>query len=259
MILPEDGQTLRYLFNIAFLTLVLWLATSIIFRWIVKPVRLAERAEPKLVAKAGASRRGVAVLSSVRKLFNLDISVKQAFASAAVLLTIYVGYVGFVNQTRLAAETATNDEAERLFEIEMREPNIRCLYDNFELNDYEGCLLRVIRTPGEWSKVIFYTEDALWILHKAQSDKRNWGSHYSDDIAYWQDNVSDDRSGMFSYYLLNEHRSFVKADIYMRDSGVKIRNLCVGYQRVRNALRSAGASLTQPDFCASSTRSSGEH
>lgn len=166
-----------------------------------------------------------------------------------VFVGIYAGYASFRNQTRLAAETALNEGADNLFAVEIEHPEIRCLYANFGHDDPEACLARLAADRDRWSLAIFYVEESWFTLEKASEDRANWGSQYAGDIAYWADDVSDDPSGLFAFYLLNQH-SVAGAKARMTRAGVCIPDLCGGYSRVRGALVEAKAA-GGPDLCAS--------
>lgn len=166
-----------------------------------------------------------------------------------VFVGIYAGYASFRNQTRLAAETALNDGADNLFAIEMDHPEIRCLYSNFGHDDPQACVARLAADRDRWSLAIFYVEESWFTLEKASEDRANWGSQYAGDIAYWADDVSDDPSGLFAFYLLNQH-SVAQAKARMTRAGVCIPDLCGGYSKVRGALLAAKAA-SGPDLCAS--------
>lgn len=173
-------------------------------------------------------------------------------AALTVLLLfvgIYAGYASFRNQTRLAAETALNDGADNLFAVEIANPELRCLYRTYGHDDPDRCLATLAADRDLWSLAIFYVEESWFTLEKAAEDRRNWGSQYATDIAYWADDVSDDTTGLFSYYLLNQHGpGDIKGE--MRRAGICIPDVCAGYAKVRAALTLAKALPPGPDLCA---------
>lgn len=172
-----------------------------------------------------------------------------ALTVVLVFVGIYAGYASFRNQTRLAAETALNEGADNLFAVEIDHPEIRCLYSNFGHDDPQACVARLAADRDRWSLAIFYVEESWFTLEKAAEDRANWGSQYAGDIAYWADDVSDDPSGLFSYYLVNQH-SLAGAKARMKRAGVCIPDLCAGYSKVRGALLKARAAPAGPDLCA---------
>lgn len=162
---------------------------------------------------------------------------------------IYAGYASFRNQTRLAAETALNDGADNLFAVEIANPQLRCLYRTYGHDNPDRCLAALATDPVLWSLAIFYVEESWFTLEKASEDRRNWGSQYAADIAYWGEDVADDPTGLFSYYLLNQH-GVADAGVEMTRAGICIPDLCAGYAKVRAALAKARGLPPGPDLCA---------
>jgi hypothetical protein len=127
----------------------------------------------------------------------------EGVTAVAAALAIFVAYASFRNQSRLAAEANLNAEGHALFEIEMSDrKGLRRLYSNYAHDDPDKCLLETVRNADQWSAALFYVEEALWLLEKAEDDRIAWGSAYSADIAYWREYINDDPTGMFSYYLV---------------------------------------------------------
>jgi hypothetical protein len=116
-----------------------------------------------------------------------------------------------------------------LFEMEMADPNLRCLYTSKE---------------ADWSAASFYIEGVFWLLKKSEDDRKAWGSIYSDDIDYWREYVNEDPTGLFGY-LVSFHGA-EGAQKAMAQAGVNIPNLCGRYRRVRRFLEQARAN-TRPE------------
>lgn len=153
------------------------------------------------------------------------------------LLAVYVAYASLRNQTRQAAEIALNADSSELFAYEMEDgANLRCLYDNFGWDAPEACRAAFTADPKSWSKALYYVEESLFILRKAQRDRAQWGSSYGEEIGYWQEDVSRDPTGLFSYYLVAGADSLAEAKADMREAGVCMPNLCDGYRLVAAAL-----------------------
>lgn len=166
-----------------------------------------------------------------------------------VFIGIYAGYASFRNQTRLAAETALNESADQLTQVEFARPEIRCLYPNFGHDDPETCLARLAGDPDRWTLAISYVEETWFTLEKAAADRADWGSQYARAIGYWADDVSDDETGLFGYYLVNQE-GVAGAKARMKGAGVCIADLCDSYATVRAALIEAKAAPEGPDPCA---------
>jgi hypothetical protein len=157
-------------------------------------------------------------------------------ATVFVIIGLFITYASFRNQTRLSAETALNEEAMQLYQIEMKEKHLRCIYDNYAPEDRNSCLKTLISTDGEWSMAIFYVEEAWFILKKAKDDADIWGSTYAESIGYWANDVSKDETGLFSYYLISNEESVAKAKARMNCTDVCIPDLCMKYENVVSAL-----------------------
>jgi hypothetical protein len=169
------------------------------------------------------------LLPSVRRLRKNTIALGSALV---VLLSLYVAYASFRNQSRLTAEIALNDEGSALFEIEMAHPEIRCLYFNYGYERANPCLNRLAASEEDWSFAIFYVEEGWFILTRAYDDRIQWGSNYAASIEYWAQDVSRDPSGLFSYYLISTSESLSDARETMRQAGVSIADPCQKYRHV---------------------------
>jgi hypothetical protein len=173
----------------------------------------------------------------------------EGLTAIVAAIAIFVTYASFRNQTRLAAETGLNTEGQMLFEMEMDNPNLRCLYTNFAHDDAQACLRRFVNDPNEWSAGIFYIEGVFWLLEKAEEDRKAWGSVYSKDIDYWRQYVNEDPTGLFSFYLVSFHGSYDGARQGMKRAAVEILDLCRKYRSVRLALEQARANSARPIPC----------
>jgi hypothetical protein len=169
----------------------------------------------------------------------------ERLTAIAAAVAIFVTYASFRNQSRLAAETALNTEGQMLFEMEMTQPNLRCLYTSFAHDDPAACLRRIASNEADWSAASFYIEGVFWLLKKSEDDRKAWGSVYSDDINYWREYVNEDPTGLFAFYLLSFHGAG-GAEKAMVETGVKIPDLCGKYRRVRSVLEQARAN-TRPE------------
>ena len=156
-------------------------------------------------------------------------------------VAIFVTYASFRNQARLAAETFLNTEGQMLFEMEMANPNLRCLYTNFAHDDPNACLQRFVSDPKEWSAGSFYVEGVIWLLERSRNDQAAWGSIYSEDVDYWREYVNEDPTGLFSYYLVSFNQSPQGAREAMGRAGLDIPDFCRKYRSVHTALERAGA------------------
>jgi hypothetical protein len=165
----------------------------------------------------------------------------ERVTAIAAALAIFVTYASFRNQSRLTAETALNTEGQMLFDMEMANANLRCIYTNFAHDDPAACLAKIVRDPEQWSAVSFYIEGVFWLLEKAEEDERAWGSVYSKEIDYWRSYVNEDPTGLFSYYLVSFHESGQAAREAMRRAAVDIPHFCQKYFVVRRALKQANA------------------
>jgi hypothetical protein len=176
-----------------------------------------------------------------RRLLKLDVvrdHLVPLGGVALLVVTLYVAYATFRNQTRLVAEADLNVEAMALYDIEMNRPELRCLYYNYRIEDATSCLEHIISNPMTWSLSIFYVEESWFILTKASRDREEWGSTYAASIRYWADDVALDPTGMFSYYLVSSEDSLQDASEILRVSQVRMtpRQLCLNYDRVWQAL-----------------------
>lgn len=168
---------------------------------------------------------------------------KDVFAVFLAGVTVYVAYASMRNQLRLAAEASINDEGNNIFDKEMADQNLRCVYGNFAFDDPAACLTVNTKDAASWSKIEFYVEEALWTLHKAGKDRAAWQSHYDDDIEYWAQDVEQDPTGLFSYYTVARYgvRGGKK---YLSDAHICIPNLCERYTRVYDFLSTRDRNFT---------------
>ena len=165
----------------------------------------------------------------------------EGLTALVAALAIFVTYASFRNQSRLAAEIGLNSEGQMLFELEMSNPNLRCLYTNFAHDNAQVCLESLVSDPDEWSASTFYIEGMFWLLEKAEDDRKAWGSAYSKEIDYWREYVNEDPTGLFSFYLISFNRGLDGAQKHMRRANVRIEGLCRRYRLVHAALEVAGA------------------
>lgn len=177
------------------------------------------------------------------KTWSLPPSGRQKFLRSAefgiigtivLLSTVYVAYASFRNQARMASEANLNDEAMILYQFELEHPELRCLYDNYGHQIYQRCLEQIVSNPDNWSRAIFYIEEAWYVVTVSKDDEREWGSSYSDSIEFWRQDIGKDPTGLFSYYLVATEGTDARAR--MVAAGVRIEDLCGNYARVWNAL-----------------------
>jgi hypothetical protein len=164
-------------------------------------------------------------------------------ATGGILLTcaaLYVSYASFRNQTRLTAQQALNEEGSALLQMEMSNPTLRCIYYNYGFTNEAACKDEILSNPDEWSKMIFYVEETWYALQRAQREYDDWGSDYSDTIAYWMEDVERDPLGLFAYYLVTSSDTLAEAVTDMKTAGVhrdlsireSVRHLCERFLRV---------------------------
>lgn len=150
----------------------------------------------------------------------------------------YISYGSFRNQTRLSAETSLNQEAQSLmgYEMSIENKDVRCIYYNYGWDDYSECRKIYTSSREKWSSALFYAEEVIFVLTKANSDRDHWGSRYAYDVGYWQEDVSRDPTGLFSYYLVATSDNLSEAKKSMIDAGICIRNMCEGFNAVERSL-----------------------
>ncbi|HEY9217471.1 MAG TPA: hypothetical protein VIO94_05430 [Phenylobacterium sp.] len=186
------------------------------------------------------------VIAGQRLRFELSENLVIIFVG---LLAVYVAYASLRNQTRQAAEISLNAEADALFAFEMDDANgLRCLYPQLGWDNPAACRANFTASPGAWSKSVDYVEESLFMLKKARRDRRQWGSSFAKEIAYWADDVSADPTGLFSYYLVSNNDDLAQAKAEMREAGLCMPNLCHGYSAVRSAL-GPNADRGRPPAC----------
>lgn len=162
-------------------------------------------------------------------------------------LTLYATYGAFRNQSRLTAEQNLNSEAMQLYQLEIDNPELRCLYYNYGHTTPGRCLANLISTEEKWSLAIFYVEEVWFVLAKAETDEREWGSTYSETINWWRVDVARDPTGIFSYYVVagewaDEPEGAVqRARDYMASARVDMKYMCRRYHRVWEELRRSSA------------------
>jgi hypothetical protein len=161
--------------------------------------------------------------------------------AALAILTVYVAYASFRNQSMLSSEEALNDAGYQLYEIEMRQAELRCLYFNYGYSSPRRCLEELVSTPERWSLALFYVEEAWFQLKKANVERSRWGGSYAEEIRYWAQDVERDPTGMFSYYLISSEGSLEDARETMGESAISIGNPCRNFMWVWTALRQRGA------------------
>jgi hypothetical protein len=161
-------------------------------------------------------------------------------ATAVLVLTLFVGYASFRNQSRLSAEAALEEAGYDLYGIEMNEPKLRCLYFNYGHHDPNPCLERIVSDPDLWSLAIFYVEESWFQLEQANKERKEWGATYAEQIKYWAEDVGRDPTGLFAYYLLSSEDSMDDVFATMEAAGVQIENPCENYRRVWDALARRG-------------------
>jgi hypothetical protein len=161
-------------------------------------------------------------------------------ATAVLVLTLFVAYAAFRNQSRLSAEAALEQAGYDLYGIEMNEPKLRCLYFNYGHHDPNLCLERIVTDPDLWSLAIFYVEESWFQLEQANKERKEWGATYAEQIKYWAEDVSRDPTGLFAYYLLSSEDSMDDALATMEAASVEIENPCDNYRRVWEALARKG-------------------
>jgi hypothetical protein len=156
----------------------------------------------------------------------------------ALLLGFFVAYASFRTQSRLAAEETLSTEGYFLSDLEMQKPELRCLYLNYGHEKPQSCLDSLVSTPELWSTAIFYVEDVWYQLAHANDQRNEWGADYAESIRYWADDVSQDPTGLFSYYLVSTEPTLSKAMKAMAAADVSISkpNLCQNYKKVWRAL-----------------------
>lgn len=169
-----------------------------------------------------------------------------------LVITLYVGYATFRNQTRLTAEADLNAEAMQLYELELANPQIRCLYYNYRSEDSNRCLERIVADPQIWSLTIFYVEEAWFVLTKAGRDRDEWGSTYAASVQFWVDDVELDPTGMFSFYLVMSSDTLREARAVLAQTGVEMgtEQLCVNYGRVWRELARRRSAPPVVGWCA---------
>ncbi len=189
-----------------------------------------------------------AIVVTLTLLFPRSTSVRRfrtdliTWAGAAVLiLTFFAGYASFRNQGRLASEAALNDAGYDLFNIEMSNEGIRCLYFNYGYDRPRECLENIVIDSKSWSLALFYVEESWFQLANAQDEREEWGATYAEEIRYWAQDVSRDPTGLFAYYLVSSENSLENARATMEAADVSINNLCLRYRIVWRALRRRAA------------------
>lgn len=144
-------------------------------------------------------------------------------ATGGIILTcaaLYVSYASFRNQTRLSAEQALNVDGSGLLDIEVGDPNIRCMYYNYGFSDHDTCLKALMSDHDKWSKTMFYVEEAWYALQRARREDLAWGSGYSATMDYWIKDLERDPLGLFSYYQVASSDSLALAVEEVKTAGV---------------------------------------
>lgn len=174
-------------------------------------------------------------MSASKKLTWPEKEIREIIVIFFGFTTLYIAYASMRNQLRLAAEADINQEGFVIYNIEMSDPNVRCLYGNFGFDDPNNCLNINTSNAGSYSKAEFYVEESLYALHKSVQDAKTWHSHYEDDIFYWQQDVEQDPTGLFSYYIVSRY-GLEKGKKYFSDANLCIVNICNKYESVYNRL-----------------------
>jgi hypothetical protein len=157
-----------------------------------------------------------------------------------VILTLYVAYASFRNQSRLASEASLNSESISLYQIEAARPELRCLYFNYGHENANVCLANLVSSSENWSLAIFYVEESWFILSRATEEHVNWGSSNAAWIRGWAEDIGRDPTGLFSYYLISASNTLADTREWMRQAGVQIAEPCENYRRVWAALGEHG-------------------
>jgi hypothetical protein len=193
-----------------------------------------------------------------------------AGAGLGLILSVFIAYGALRNQSRLTAEIALNEDGGRIADWERESAAIRCLYTWFDGAPPKGdarkkavdanadaCLVRIVANRDTYTEAMLYIEESFFILRRAERDRKQWGSRYNSEIAYWQSDVSEDPTGLFAFHLLNRYplnrcsdtpsRGCVADDAVlptvereMASAHVEIENLCVAAQRVHTCLHAVG-------------------
>jgi hypothetical protein len=178
------------------------------------------------------------------------------WATAIVgVAAVFLAYGSFRNQTRLAVEAQLSQESEHLQAMEMADPNLRCLYDNYGNPNYGECLAIAVKDSASWSKVMFYVEESWFVLEKSAEDRTNWGSKFAEDLKYWAEDVSKDPTGIFTYQLVSTEGGVDEARKVMRKAGVCIPDICQRYNLVYDRLAKKGLNKNLSNICQSTEHS----
>lgn len=167
-----------------------------------------------------------------------------AWMTAAVaMLGIVVTYSIFRNQALQNAENSLNEQGTNFVNWERSAPEVKCLYEWHAFDDASRCLDLISASPDTYRNVMLYIEEALFLLETAESDRKNWGSGYADDVKYWAEDISADPTGMFAYNIVSENDDPL-AMVESTRLSMSPSQLCDGYERVVRHLSSKeGANL----------------
>lgn len=230
---------------VVFLILLVWLiALSIINAFIPEIFNIIWSVRLLDISAAFALSVGIFVIAI--RFWKHLISPKSTWkiddvTAFVAVIALFVTYASFRNQGRLASEAMLSAEGQQSTEFEMNKPVLRCLYSNFG-HDNDNCANKYIfKDANNWRQAIFYVESVFWQLEKAEKDKKEWGSVYSQDIKYWRSYVNEDTTGIFSYYLVNTNKTCAEAKSAMSRSVLDIKGFYQKYQRVWQSLKQARA------------------
>ncbi|WP_156400546.1 hypothetical protein [Caulobacter sp. Root655] len=157
------------------------------------------------------------------------------------MLALLLTYWSVRIQSRLAADIALNASGEIFVEHETAKENFRCIYVWHAHSDNDKCIKNIMKDGSSYSEEMLYIEEVFFILKKAKSDRKIWGSGYAKEIEYWANDVSADPTGIFSYQLVVENPKDFERE--MKDAGVSIDRvrLCRNYRKIWTILARNGA------------------
>ena len=142
-------------------------------------------------------------------LFRVGSPERPGAVAAALIgfaFTSFVAWRTIEDASREEAESRIAQEGYTLLGYEMEYPHLRCLYDFYHGTEASACLQQVYGTgdKGKWTQTLLYIEEVIWIFDESRQVEERYGAVYSDDIDYWREDVVDDVSGLFSYYIVEE-------------------------------------------------------
>lgn len=128
-----------------------------------------------------------------------------ALASLSAAATLFFAYRTIIDSNREEAETRISDQGYVLGGHEFEHAEIRCLYSWYDGSSPDWCRNQMFESEHRmWTLVMLYIEEVLWLFDASNRAQDTHNIIYAADINYWRNDVAADRTGAFSYYVVEE-------------------------------------------------------